>query len=97
MTVAARICGGGAMPDIDLPTASLAGLAFEMKLIADQQAFGAAALEVQVARDPSPVFATGLIEARRGAERAGDVYRLLRALAPHEAAVRAIIAGEERE
>lgn len=71
---------------------SLAELAIELKLVAWREAVGVEALEVLAAQSPDQrVFAAALREARLSAALVGEAYGLLRALIPHEPAVRALL------
>lgn len=74
--------------------ASFAELAVELKMAAFREAAGAEALEVLAARSGERVFEAALREARLSAKLTGEAHELLKALIPHEDAVRAMIAEE---
>jgi hypothetical protein len=74
-----------------LPTTSFADLAFEIRVMATREADLNNAVEVFIARCPdNPGLALTLRDLQRSAERIGEAARLLSALAPIEADVRAL-------
>lgn len=70
-------------------------LAIEIRLAASREALGAEALEMLAARSDEAVFMTTLKEVRATGARLGEAYELLKALIPHEAAVRSLIDRHE--
>ena len=75
---------------------SFANLAIEIRLAASREALGAEALEMLAARSDEAVFSTTLKEVRQSGARLGEAYELIRALIPHEAAVRSLLAQQAR-
>lgn len=71
---------------------SFAALAVEIRLAATREAMGAEALEMLAAGSAEAVFTTTLKEVRETGARLGEAYELLKALIPHEATIRAMIA-----
>jgi hypothetical protein len=77
-------------PPSALPS-SFIQLAHQARTAAHNEANGIAALEVFAARMDHPVTDRALTDTRIAAERLGEIYYLLRDLAPFEAEVRALL------
>lgn len=73
------------------PSASFADHAVDLFLEARDKASTVAQLEIFAARYPGPVAERVLHDARASAERTAGLYRFVKAMVPHEAAIRAAI------
>lgn len=80
---------------IALPEASFADIAVDLFLIAQREAGAVNQLEIFAARYPGVSAERVLADARASAERAGQTYHFVKALIPHEAAIRAFAASIE--
>ncbi len=80
---------------VQLPSASFAEIAVDLFLIAQEQAGIVSQLEVFAARWPSQAASLTLAETKASAERAGEMYRFIKAMIPHEAAIRAAVRALE--
>lgn len=81
------------MPAAPPLPATLAEIAGELYVAASQQAYNVEAFEVLAARGQIAAFDRALVEAGRAAQVLGDAHRLVKALIPHEAQVRALAGG----
>lgn len=75
--------------------ASFAALAVELKLVAKREAHGVEALELLAAKQPQQVFEATLKHARESAALVAQAHYLLKALIPHECAVRALLEADD--
>ncbi|ODT18895.1 MAG: hypothetical protein ABS35_22685 [Kaistia sp. SCN 65-12] len=71
--------------------ASFADIAVDLFQIAQREAGAVSQLEIFAARYPSDTADRVLADARAAAERAGQTYQFVKALIPHEAAIRALV------
>ncbi|MCX5495392.1 hypothetical protein OSH11_11800 [Kaistia dalseonensis] len=74
-----------------LPDASFAEVAVDLFLIARDLAGIVSQLEVFAARWPSTAATITLTDTKASAERAGQMYRFVKAMIPHEAAIRSAV------
>lgn len=68
-----------------------ADLAAELRSAATREAYSFDALELLAAKSGEPSFVETLANVRLSGARLGEAYELLKALIPHEAAVRRLV------
>lgn len=74
-----------------MPTTSFADLAFELRIYANREVLANHGVEVFLARYPNERLGVTLDQLRESAALVGQASMLLSLLAPHEAAVRALV------
>ncbi|MBK5958798.1 hypothetical protein CCR97_11335 [Rhodoplanes elegans] len=84
------------MSRVVMPTASFATLAFELRVYAHREVLANHGVEEFLARYPHPGLGVTLAQLRESAALVGQASMLLSLLAPHEAAVRAMVEAGTR-